>query len=144
MKTSEKKPPNYDKIAKVFPVDGRPIVFTYGDTIYNVPKDYNIPKHLEIHESIHTKQQGNDPDSWWDKYLADPNFRLEQEVQAYACQYNFAKQVLPVKMYDQFLDSIAFDLSSDVYGKILSFNQAHTNIRRLSKNIENFSLPNGQ
>ena len=45
MKTKVENPPNYEKIASVFDVKGKPLVFTYGDTIYN-PGGGRIPDHL--------------------------------------------------------------------------------------------------
>lgn len=136
MKISKELPPNYNKIKEVFDIEGKPIVFTWGDTIYNVPEGYEVPTHLEIHESIHWKQQGEKPDEWWEKYIKDKEFRMEQELEAYACQYKFVKNTQKRKVSDMFLDSIAHDLASEVYGNLLSFNQAQTKIRRLTNELK--------
>lgn len=135
IKTSTNKPPNYEEILKKFPVKDMPVVFTYGDTLYNVPENYNVPQHLARHEFVHMKQQGEDPAGWWKKYIADDQFRLEQELEAYAVQYKFVKETTSRKRSDHFLDVVAFDLSSDVYGRIISFQDAQTKIRNLAKQI---------
>ena|SRR3990167_674920 len=135
MKLSEQKPPNYTQILEHFDVKDKPVVFTFGDCIWNVPKDYKMPEHLLKHEFIHSKQQGDNPQEWWDKYIADPDFRLEQELEAYAVQYKFVKENFKRSHSDQFLDNIAHDLASEVYGSMIGFNEGQTKIKRLAKLI---------
>ena len=138
MKISKEKPPNYETILKHLDVEGQPVVFTYGDTLYNVPDGYTPQEHLLVHERIHTKQQAEigGADIWWEKYLTNNNFRLLQELQAYAAQYKFCFDNTRRKISDGFLDKIAHDLASEAYGNIISFNEAQTQIRRLAKTIK--------
>ena len=63
-------------------------VYTYGDTIYS-PHVEVISDDVMAQEEVHMAQQGDLPDAWWSRYLDDPFFRLEQEAEAYAVQYNF-------------------------------------------------------
>ena len=134
MKISNTYPPNYEEILKIFDVADERVVMTYGDTIYN-PHDLNINDNLYEHESIHAKQQKERGEEiWWDKYLADPQFRLEQELEAYGHQFDFvSKKEYNTKQKDGFLDELALALSSKIYGNIISFGEARCKIRKHGK-----------
>jgi hypothetical protein len=106
------------------------VVFTYGDTVYN-PSGETMQDHLEFHESIHIKQQAETGrDEWWDRYLADEEFRLEQELQAYRKQYQYVLRMYGRQAAAHLLGEIAGDLSSSMYGNILTFNQAKKEIKK--------------
>lgn len=130
MKITGSPPPNYEAIIKVFPAaKDQPVVFTYGDTIFNVSRP-SIPYHLIIHEQTHSKQQGNDPAGWWERYLSDPAFRTEQEVEAYAAQYAHVQSVTKDRnVLARALHSLALDLSSSVYGNVLRWSEAKDRIK---------------
>ena len=116
-------PPNIKKIKKYFNVP-KNAVFTYGDTIYN-PNKAIIDEHLEKHEEVHTKQHGNDPSGWWERYFQDKEFRLSQEAAAYRVQYQSAKNVVRDREWlNKYLHKMAFDLSSHMYGNIISHQDA--------------------
>lgn len=122
-------PPNYPKIRKVFPkISGRQIVFCWGNKIYN-PTGGDVMEHVVVHEMVHRKQQGNRIEEWWDKYLTDKKFRFEQELDAYAAQYAFAKPLLNAKGQAIFLGAVATDLSGSMYGNLVSYEKAATLIR---------------
>lgn len=93
MKIINNNPPNIDKIKKAFPIV-KGTIFCYGDSIYN-PDGMIISEDLIIHEGIHQKQQGDKIEEWWDKYISDKEFRLEQELEAYRNQYNYALEKYP-------------------------------------------------
>jgi len=123
MKIKNKYPPNIDKIREKFPNLPSGVVFTYGEVIY-APFG-KVTSDLRVHEKTHTKQQGDDPDGWWDKYLADEKFRLKQEAEAYRNQYRFYRETCKVKSRIRpFLEKIANDLSGKIYGNIISFDEA--------------------
>ena len=129
MKVSNELPPNYKDIIKVLPeVEGnKRVVFTYGDTIYN-PGGGNIPDHLMAHEEVHVKQQRKiftTPKKWWKRYLKDKRFRFTQEIEAYRTQYKFVKRTNNNREeVNRFLARIAMDLSSPVYGSIVTTTEA--------------------
>ena len=79
MKIIRDYPPNIEAIRAEFELNPR-VVFTYGETIYN-PGGGKITDDLMVHEETHAKQQGDDPGAWWDRYLVDVDFRLNQEVE---------------------------------------------------------------
>jgi len=86
IKIKIKKPPIYESACAAFSLDLRNIIFTYGDTIYN-PSNLKLNDHTIEHEKVHMQQQGDHPDLWWGKFLRDPQFRIQQEAEAYGRQY---------------------------------------------------------
>lgn len=124
MKVLNINPPNFEKIAAKFTLKGLE-VFTYGDTIYN-PGNGIITSDLEAHEAVHMKEQGEAPAAWWEKYLIDPQFRLNQELKAYREQRRVYMQG-PHTRNDiaLFTYKLARDLASPMYGNLLSVLEAH-------------------
>lgn len=126
MKISYDYPPNYEIIKKAFNLgEHENVVFTYGDTLH-VPQGEKtkIDKPLMAHEETHALQQSKmTPQWWWDEFMSNPQFRLEQELEAYREQYK-AMQNLPAQKRANYLTHIATDLSSEIYGKLLTFEQA--------------------
>jgi hypothetical protein len=144
-------PPNYDVILMAIPevADNHAVIFTYDGAIYN-PYGKEITQELQIHEAVHVKQQGSDPDGWWIRYLKDKQFRLEQEAEAYGEQYHFAK--IAVSMADEAaqkegkhlsagknnllkwgLESMALALSGPSYGNLISYGEAEARIRNFGR-----------
>lgn len=116
-------PPNIEIIKKHFPANEN-TVFTYGNKLY-VPGKSAVPRHLEKHEETHMHQQGENPDAWWGRYFVDPKFRTEQELEAYRRQYKeFCESHKDRNEQARFLYQIAGDLSSPLYGRILSKREA--------------------
>lgn len=132
MKIVKAVPPNYFDICKVFNIFGKNrIVFTYGDTIYAPNKGGAISDNVKVHEKTHQKQQGDDPKGWWDRYLVDTQFRLDQELEAYRKQYRFfISKNHNINDQFRFLDIIAGDLSGEMYGNIISFEEARELLKR--------------
>jgi len=133
MKTSNTKPPCYEDCVKAFGEEAiSRAVFTYGSTIFN-PGGYDIPDHLAAHESVHGDQQKHDETVaklWWQRYLADPSFRLDQETEAYRSQYKFiCEKVKDRNTRYRALHQIATDLSGKMYGNLISFTEAIRRIR---------------
>lgn len=122
IKIVEEFPPNIKEIRKALDLAGRTPVFTYGLRIYNPYKCF-LPQDLRVHEGTHVEQQNVWSASlWWEKYLSDPKFRLEQELEAYRNQFKFYKTIN--KGWMKFLQRIASDLSSKMYGNIISYPEA--------------------
>lgn len=123
MKIVKDYPPNIDRIRKTFPLSGSEI-FTYGDTVY-VPSGVPLTPELEAHEQVHINQQGNQPDVWWEKYFFDPQFRLDQEIEAHRAEYKkFCSLNKDKNQQARFLNSIAMRLASPMYGNIITHSQA--------------------
>jgi hypothetical protein len=117
-------PPNIEEIKKAFKLDGRNVIFTYGDVIFN-PGSNMIDLALMAHEQTHSIQQDGKPEKWWERYLKDKEFRLSQELHAYQVQYRYyCKEVKDRNQRYRFLTKIAGDLSSELYGNIISKSEA--------------------
>ena len=110
-------PPNFKQINAKFNVRGKPVIFCYGDTIYN-PARIKVPDPLMAHEEVHSRQQADDPALWWTRYIDDAGFRLRQEVKAH--QVEFAA----CGGSDRALEAIARRLASPLYGNMISFAEA--------------------
>lgn len=115
MQILKEKPPIWEEAHKHFQIDDSRTTYTYGDKIYN-PAGIDLPLELVAHESVHCRQQGDDPAAWWVKYFADKAFRLSQEVEAYAEQYRFycERHANRRKQY-MYLEEIGKILSSPMY-----------------------------
>ena len=128
MKTVNEYPPNYEQIKNTFELH-KGIVFTYGDTIYN-PDSGFIDEFLMEHEKTHSiQQQKFGIVEWWNNYLTDVSFRLTQEIEAYQKQYKKAGEHLGRNQLFNFLKKISIDLSSAMYGNIISFDEAMDKIK---------------
>lgn len=133
MKIETTKPPKHiwDKAHELFRLDDHRVVYTYGDTLHN-PGGCHVDASLEAHESIHTKQQeaAGGPDKWWELYFSDPNFRRDQEIEAYKAQYRHMCIFAKDRNYRaKYLWEIAQHLSSKMYGAGISHSEAMKAIR---------------
>jgi hypothetical protein len=129
-------PPNFTFVRDFFDVNKFQPVFAYGDTIYSPFYKGEIPADLELHETVHSKQQLEfaTPDLWWQKYCLNEDFRKNQEILAYAHQYNFIKKNLPKATKDA-LSDFADNLSSGMYNLHIDHHQAETLIRLKAKEL---------
>lgn len=133
MKILNEFPPNYAEIKKRININEEDLpVFTYSSTIFN-PGNQKITPDLIIHEEVHQRQQGSEPEVWWDQYLTDIPFRLEQELMAYAIQFAFIKKNHSCKGQKYFLEKMAEYLSGPMYGGIITYHEAEARIRRMAK-----------
>jgi len=125
MKISHNKPPHYLILKWVFGFDWNQNVATLGDTIYfSIPK---LPDHLMEHEKIHLKQQRYSKLYavwWWVKYIFSKEFRFSQELEAYRAQYKYFCENYHPTGRKEFLNKIAGDLSSPLYGNIIGYFEA--------------------
>ncbi|MBX4216221.1 hypothetical protein KW797_04730 [Candidatus Parcubacteria bacterium] len=126
MKIVYEKPPIFERVAKQFDIRGLPVVFAWGDILYN-PFRAGIPDDLIAHEETHSRQQSlvGGPEIWWERYLADAKFRLEQEIEAYREQYRFycGGEKDRNKRFN-FLNKKAGELASPIYQVKISRKEA--------------------
>lgn len=136
MKVIKAFPPNFAQIASVFPVKGmQGIIYAYGDRIYN-PSGVNMEPWIVAHEEVHGGQQasgeGYEPAKWWDHYIADPEFRLAQELPAHRAEWQEYLRVLGFTMAsrEKALERMAIRLSSPLYGSMVTKEWAEQAILR--------------
>lgn len=127
MKIVVGKPPIFEEAHKHFEIDDSQTFYTYGDTIYN-PAGLEIEMDLVVHEKMHCLQQrmmAGGPAEWWKNYFDYPEFRLFQEVEAYAAQYSFyCLHYKDRNKQAQYLNIIAGFLTSPMYGLKLTTKEA--------------------
>lgn len=127
MKIKIEKPPIWDSARDAFQINPGTVLFTYGDTLYN-PGGARLSDDLLHHEEVHAKQQKhNDQDAalWWGKYLRDPEFRLNQELEAYGAQYKFiCNKVQNRQQRFELLKRMSTILSGPLYAECVGFNKA--------------------
>ena len=112
------------------------IAFTYCGAIY-VPSGRQLDDHVVAHEEVHGKQQGEGEDgarAWWSRYIIDPYFRIEQEAEAYARQYDF----ICVKIKDRnqrhkVLTDLGRMLAGPTYGSVVNQSDACAMIKNKAK-----------
>lgn len=122
-------PPNINELKEHFDI-GYTVVFTYGDILYN-PGNGFINKALLAHEETHSRQQQEmGVEQWWRKYIDDQQFRIDQEVEAYHNQYLEYKKSNSYQKSELFVNNLARDLSSKLYGEnIIDFKTALNKIK---------------
>lgn len=114
-------PPNWSKIVSYFPgVDPKRVVVTYGENIHH-PGEGQMDEHLILHESIHGVQQRKmGVKKWWARYFVDPNFRVQEEAQAYQAQYvSYCNQEPDRNRRALFLHQLVQDFSGAGYGNCI-------------------------
>lgn len=122
-------PPLIDAIDAVFKVRGKAILFAFGDTIYNPSGGY-VPQHLHRHEAVHGVRQGNHVEEWWQRYLADREFRLAEEIPAHVaefqalCEEHLPKVANRRNMRRLLATDVAKKLAAPLYGNLISLDRA--------------------
>lgn len=141
MKIEVDKPPGFEAIVAAFPKAAEPgVIFAYGDTIFN-PSNIVIPPALMAHEEVHGKRQLAPNgvitrtvtiEKWWEKYLADPEFRYNEELYAHAAELaELKKQITDRNDRAKLVMQTASRLIAPLYnyGVPKSLNQAITDLR---------------
>ena len=114
-------PPNFEAILKRFPVAiNKGVFFSYGDKIYN-PSGVPITKQLRAHEAEHGRRQiiiG--VEQWWDRYINEPRFLLDEEIYAHHAEWRTALRTIGPGV----MRSIAGRLSGPLYGNMIKYETA--------------------
>lgn len=118
------KPPVYDRCVHAFGAEvivGKPIIWSWGDVIYN-PTDIDIPRELLAHERVHGLRQLGAVETWWKRYLAEPDFRFEEEAIAHRAEWHYLAKW--GKGSADRLEAIAGRLASPLYGQMATLDEA--------------------
>lgn len=125
-------PPNIERIEKVLPNCRRlGTIFAYGEDVYN-PFAVPLPFALQAHESIHqARQLDKGVELWWDLYLADINFRYNEELLAHVAEYMAqCPPKAPRNLRRVVLKATAKRLAAPLYGYTVSLEKAEADIKR--------------
>lgn len=117
--------PNFQELKDKFGV-GEETIIAYGDKIF--VKGKTMTSDLLVHELTHCERQNFSVDSakrWFEMYLRDEKFRLQEEVIAYRRQYQFCCKVYKDRnKRNAILIALAKELSSARYGGIIKVSEA--------------------
>lgn len=132
MKIFHTTPPNYPQLCAAFPalINNPYAIFAYGDTIF-YPVGDQLPPYKIAHEEVHGAQQHSvGVEYWWDMYIYDKEFRLDEEIPAHHADYiAFCKEFKDKNEQHRYLAHLANQLASKLYGNIISPLGALTRIR---------------
>lgn len=136
-------PPNYRAIITAFPHVARTygVVFAWGDTIFN-PHKRRISKFDEAHEEVHFARQAamGGPVAWWQRYLADTQFRFIEEAHAHITEYRKVQEMEQRRNARRFyLKQIAERLSGPLYGGLITKENAIRLIKKGEGAMPDFS-----
>jgi hypothetical protein len=130
MKIIRQFPPLYAEINRRFNVRGKPVIFTFGETIYN-PNNVKIGPELMAHEEVHRLRQTDDQDritEWWLRYIDDWEFRLVEELPAHQAEFAECAKTYDGRALERMLHRIADRLSSPLYGSLIDYADARRRI----------------
>lgn len=122
---SKEKPPIWNQLEGRFKVRWESgVIVTYGDTVYTI--NGNMSPDIVVHEQVHIDQQTIiGAEEWWNKYLNDPQFRLQQELEAYSRQINYIVRHIPNRKKQMaIIEHIWKSISSVSYGNMISYKEA--------------------
>lgn len=130
LKIKYKRPPFW-RILKMFFPEYDPegtIAVAFG---YETYANQDIPLDYQVHEMVHLRQQCFSKFVgvfWWILYLLSKRFRYSQELEAFREQYRW---ILVNQNFwrHRKLDEYASQLSSPLYGKIVSYEEAKKQIK---------------
>ena len=125
-------PPNIEEIAAVLPEARKGAVFfSWGPGVVYNPKRVELSPELIAHENVHGERQGAiGVGVWWERYLADPRFRFNEELLAHRAEYQvFCEHASDRNLRYRFASAVAKRLSSKLYGSVATFSEARKLIR---------------
>jgi hypothetical protein len=116
-------PPMFEEIDAAFHVRGKPVIFTWGFSIYN-PENIEITPELLAHERVHAARQTDlfrSIERWWQSYIADPEFRLAEELPAHRAEYQkFCRLHSDRNARARCVKALTMRLAGPLYGGIIS------------------------
>lgn len=123
-------PPNINQIRKAFRLTGGEI-FAWGTTIYS-PSGPKVSAALVAHETVHFRQQAEagGPEAWWGRYLAEPAFRLDQEMEAHIEEFRVYSEAHGRQERRRYLDWLGKRLASPIYGGVITRKAAKARIKQ--------------
>lgn len=117
-------PPLFDELDAAFKIAGKSVIFAFGDRVYN-PQRIAMTVPLMAHEAVHGQRQGSDIMGWWRRYIADPEFRLAEEIPAHRAELVEMLRLTTNRVERrQIILVVALKLCSPLYGKLITLDKA--------------------
>lgn len=112
-------PPIYEELVREFNIDWESgVIIAWNGKVYT--KDTLDPQKV-IHELVHLDEQkkmGNE--AWWQLYIENQQFRLDQEVMAMKAEIRFLRKYIKDReAVFRMIREIVLSLSSPMYGNII-------------------------
>lgn len=127
-------PPIIAEIDAAFHTMGKPIIYAFGDVIYN-PAGVPISRPLVLHEATHGTRQiamEGGVEAWWKRYIADPEFRLNEEIPAHQNEYKMFRDLNHDRnLRAIYLQKVARKLASPLYGSLITFKDAKALVEKM-------------
>lgn len=127
-------PPVYEACVRQFGPLPPGCVFAWADTVYAPQHDGVTPSpEILAHECVHFGQQerSGGPELWWQKYLAEAAYRLQQEVPAHRVQWQVLCRLVPNRnARRRYLHHLAAQLAGPMYGHLMTARRAEQAITR--------------
>ncbi len=126
MRVVFERPPMFAEIDAKFRVAGKPIIFAWGDVIYN-PARVPIPPHLMVHEEMHAwRQEKWGVEQWWKDYISSDAFRLDEEILAHQVEF---RHLMRENGHNRsarrgHIKQVAKRLASPMYGRMITLARA--------------------
>lgn len=119
-------PPIYSEIAAVFRIhERRDVVFSFGPHMYN-PYAAHIPDEIVVHEAIHGARQGRGDKvlDWWQRYMEDQAFRLDEEIHAHRAEYRWLLEHGNRQQRRRACKQVSGKLAGPLYGRLTTAKKA--------------------
>jgi hypothetical protein len=133
-------PPMIDEIDAAFHCRDQDVFYSWGDRIFSSHGQVVHPA-LQAHEQVHCERQLVHPGGvvgWWRVYIANPVFRLREEVLAHRAEYLWwadrpgadrpVTGFRSARLYH--LTHVAKRLASPLYGNLITLSAAKQAIER--------------
>lgn len=123
------KPPVFEQCEAQFGINWDNTTFAYYPDIHTKSPLFLTDDVIQ-HEYIHLQRQKViGTEIWWEKYLADKEFRLEEELLAYRRQYNFLKGKMDRNGLYRLVWGWSYTLASPFYGDLIEAKMAYNKIK---------------
>jgi hypothetical protein len=135
------RPPLFDLIDKKFNIRGKPVVFAWGTIIYVPSGSLDIAPQVKAHEEVHGGRQllyqpqgfpstlqlsdAERIERWWLRYIADFEFRREEERLAHIAEYrHLCEHAGGRNQRRRHMSIVSSKLSNSLYGPLMNKAQA--------------------
>lgn len=132
MNVIQGRPPLFDLIDAEFNIRGKPILFSWGRSIFIPTGSLDVSPALMAHEGIHGARQlayvretsftdEQRIELWWRRYIIDIDFRAAEEVLAHRAEYrHLCDHAGGRNQRRRHLSIIATKLSHPLYGPMMN------------------------